>query len=71
MLNGIPARPAASRSRSRSPSSSARSGSEVLKTVEFDYLVPWGASAGGSWYSPADPAKLDAVIERLRRGEDR
>jgi len=44
---------------------------ETLKTVEFDYLVPWGASADGPWYAEADPAKLDAVIERLRRGEDR
>ena len=44
---------------------------EMLKTAEFDYLVPWGASADGPWYAEADPAKLDAVIERLRRGEDR
>ena len=44
---------------------------ELLKTVEFDYLVPWAASAGGPWYAPADGAQLDAVIERLRRGEDR
>ena len=29
------------------------------------------ASADGPWYAEADPAKLDAVIERLRRGEDR
>jgi len=46
---------------------------ERLKAVEFDYLVPWGASADGPWFSAADDrvARLDAVIERLRRGEDR
>ncbi|RKQ91725.1 metallo-beta-lactamase superfamily protein [Solirubrobacter pauli] len=44
---------------------------ERLRAVEFDHLVPWGASAGGLWHAPADKAKLDAVIERLRRGEDR
>lgn len=46
---------------------------ERLKAVEFDYLVPWAASAGGPWYSAADDrvARLDAIIERLRRGEDR
>lgn len=46
---------------------------ERLKAVEFDYLVPWGASATGPWYSAADDrvARIDAVVERLRRGEDR
>ncbi|MBE2318794.1 hypothetical protein DVA67_022655 [Solirubrobacter sp. CPCC 204708] len=44
---------------------------ERLKTVEFDWLVPWAASADGPWYAPADAAQLDAIIERLRRGEDR
>lgn len=46
---------------------------ERLKTVEFDYLVPWAASATGPWYGPAGDrvARLDAIVERLRRGEDR
>ena len=46
---------------------------ERLKTVEFDVLVPWAASKDGPWYSAADDrvARLDAIIERLRRGENR
>jgi len=44
---------------------------ERLRGVDFDYLVPWGASAGGPWYAAADRERLDAVIDRLRRGEDR
>jgi glyoxylase-like metal-dependent hydrolase (beta-lactamase superfamily II) len=46
---------------------------ELLKTVEFDVLVPWAASVDGPWYSAADDrvARLDAIIERLRRGADR
>jgi|GEM_PF-3391921 glyoxylase-like metal-dependent hydrolase (beta-lactamase superfamily II) len=43
---------------------------ERLRTVAFDYLVPWAAPPGAPWYAPADPAQLDAVIARLRRGED-
>ena len=30
---------------------------ELLKTVEFDYLVPWGASADGPWYAPSRPGQ--------------
>ncbi|MDA0182733.1 hypothetical protein OJ997_20645 [Solirubrobacter phytolaccae] len=46
---------------------------ELLKTVEFDVLVPWASSADGPWHSDAADrvARLDAIIERLRRGEDR
>lgn len=46
---------------------------ELLKTVEFDVLVPWAASADGPWYSAADDRveRLDAIIARLRSGEDR
>lgn len=45
---------------------------ERLKTVEFDHLVPWAASADGPWSSSAEdaPERLDAIIARLRRGED-
>jgi glyoxylase-like metal-dependent hydrolase (beta-lactamase superfamily II) len=46
---------------------------ERLKAVEFDWLVPWAASADGPWYSPAGDraARLDAIIERLRSGKNR
>jgi glyoxylase-like metal-dependent hydrolase (beta-lactamase superfamily II) len=46
---------------------------ERLKTVDFEYLVPWAASASGPWYSPAHDRvrRFDAILERLRRGEDR
>ena len=47
---------------------------ELLRELEFDALVPWGAS-GESYYTPTDPAdarqRIDAILERLRRGEDR
>ena len=46
---------------------------EILRGLEFDALVPWGAS-GESYYTLTDPAdarqRIDAILERLRRGED-
>jgi hypothetical protein len=46
---------------------------ELLRALEFDALVPWAAS-GESYYTPTDPAdarrRIDAILERLRRGED-
>ena len=46
---------------------------ELLRGLEFDALVPWAAS-GESYYSLTDPAdarrRIDAILERLRRGED-
>ena len=47
---------------------------ELLRGLEFDVLVPWAAS-GESFYTRTDPAdarqRIDAILERLRRGEDR
>ena len=47
---------------------------EMLRGLEFDALVPWAAS-GESYYTLTDPAdarqRIDAILERLRRGEDR
>jgi len=47
---------------------------ELLRGLEFDALVPWAAS-GESYYTLTDPAdarqRIDAILERLRRGEDR
>jgi glyoxylase-like metal-dependent hydrolase (beta-lactamase superfamily II) len=46
---------------------------ELLRGLEFDALVPWAAS-GESYYTLTDPAdarrRIDAILERLRRGED-
>ena len=46
---------------------------EILRALEFDVLVPWAAS-GESYYALTDPAgarlRIDAILERLRRGED-
>ena len=45
---------------------------ELLRGLEFDALVPWAAS--GEYYALTDPAdarrRIDAILERLRRGED-
>ena len=46
---------------------------ELLRELEFDVLVPWAAS-GESYYAPTDPPdarrRIDAILERLRRGEN-
>jgi glyoxylase-like metal-dependent hydrolase (beta-lactamase superfamily II) len=46
---------------------------ELLREVEFDALVPWAAS-GEAYYGLTDPAdarrRIDAILDRLRRGED-
>jgi hypothetical protein len=48
---------------------------EALRALEFDVLVPWAATAGRPYYAETGPAdvarRLDAIIERLRRGERR
>ena len=46
---------------------------QLIRELEFDVLVPWAASAGDpATPSPtaADARRLDAIIARLRRGED-
>jgi glyoxylase-like metal-dependent hydrolase (beta-lactamase superfamily II) len=46
---------------------------ELLRGLEYDALVPWAAS-GESYYALTDPAdarrRIDAIMERLRRGEN-
>ena len=46
---------------------------ELLRELDFDVLVPWAARAGEPYVartSRADArARIDAVLERLRRGE--
>jgi glyoxylase-like metal-dependent hydrolase (beta-lactamase superfamily II) len=47
---------------------------ELIRELDFDVLVPWAASAGQPWYAETGPAdsrrRIDAILERLRRGED-
>jgi len=48
---------------------------ERLRELDFELLVPWIADAGAPAATPTDRAdarrRLAAVIERVRRGEDR
>jgi glyoxylase-like metal-dependent hydrolase (beta-lactamase superfamily II) len=48
---------------------------ERLREIDFDVLVPWAAGAGGPCYAATDAAdarrRIDAILARLRAGEDR
>jgi glyoxylase-like metal-dependent hydrolase (beta-lactamase superfamily II) len=48
---------------------------ELIRELEFDVLVPWAASAGEPYHAVTSSAaarrRIDAVIERLRHGENR
>jgi hypothetical protein len=48
---------------------------ELIRDLDFDVLVPWAASAGGPFYAATDRAdarrRIDALLERVRRDEDR
>jgi glyoxylase-like metal-dependent hydrolase (beta-lactamase superfamily II) len=47
---------------------------ELMKDLDFDVLLPWTAGRGGPWHAMTDKAdarrRLDAIIDRLRRGDD-
>jgi glyoxylase-like metal-dependent hydrolase (beta-lactamase superfamily II) len=47
---------------------------ELIRELDFDVLVPWVASAGQPYYDVTSRAgarrRIDAIIERIRRGED-
>lgn len=47
----------------------------LLRDLEFDVLVPWAATAGQPWFAETDRAdtrrRIEAIIDRIRRGEDR
>ena len=55
-----------------SPTSRA---SRLIAELDFDVLVPWAASEDGPWYADADRTdtrrRIDAILERLGRGESR
>ena len=48
---------------------------ELIRELDFDVLVPWAASRGHPYYALTDEAdrqrRIDAILDRLRRGEDR
>ena len=48
---------------------------ELLRELDFDVLVPWAATEGQPYYALTDGAdarrRIDAILERLRRGENR
>jgi glyoxylase-like metal-dependent hydrolase (beta-lactamase superfamily II) len=48
---------------------------ELIRELDFDVLVPWAASAGQPYHALTGPTdarrRVDAIIERLRRGESR
>jgi hypothetical protein len=47
---------------------------ELIKELDFDLLVPWAATAGQPCHAATDNAdsrrRIDAILERLRRGDD-
>jgi glyoxylase-like metal-dependent hydrolase (beta-lactamase superfamily II) len=46
---------------------------ELIRGLDFDVLVPWAATAGQPFFAETDPAdarrRIDAIAERIRRGE--
>jgi len=47
---------------------------ELIKGLDFDVLVPWAATAGEPYHAVVNRKeagqRLDAVLERVRAGED-
>jgi glyoxylase-like metal-dependent hydrolase (beta-lactamase superfamily II) len=47
---------------------------ELIRELDFDVLVPWAATAGEPYYAMTSKAdawrRIDAILERLRSGED-
>lgn len=48
---------------------------ELIRGLDFDVLVPWAATAGQPYYAITDRSdarrRIDAILERVRRGESR
>ena len=77
-----PATRSTSRTESGSPRCSTRAtvsptceSLELIRGLDFDVLVPWAATAGQPFHAVVSAAekqrRIDAVIERVRRGERR
>jgi glyoxylase-like metal-dependent hydrolase (beta-lactamase superfamily II) len=47
---------------------------EVIRELDFDVLVPWAASAEAPYYAMTSRAgarrRIDAILDRVRRGDD-
>lgn len=47
---------------------------ELIRGLDFDVLVPWAATHGQTYYAETNPSdtkrRIDAIIERVRRGEN-
>jgi Metallo-beta-lactamase superfamily len=47
---------------------------ELIRQLDFDVLVPWAASVGQPFHAATDAddnkQRIDAILDRLRRGED-
>jgi hypothetical protein len=47
---------------------------ELIRELDFDVLVPWAATGGEPYHAVTSKAdtrrRIDAILERLRRGED-
>lgn len=47
---------------------------ELMKALDFDVLVSWAPMAGQPIHAPSGKAdagrRIDAILERLRRGDD-
>ena len=47
---------------------------KLLRELDFDVLVPWAATGGQPYFAVTDRAdargRIDAILERLRRGEN-
>ena len=48
---------------------------ELIRELDFDILVPWAATRGGPAYAMTNRAdarrRIDAIVDRVRRGESR
>jgi glyoxylase-like metal-dependent hydrolase (beta-lactamase superfamily II) len=48
---------------------------ELIRELEFDVLVPWTATAGRPYHAVTDRSdarrRVGAILDRVRRGEDR
>ncbi|HEU0025155.1 MAG TPA: MBL fold metallo-hydrolase, partial [Thermoleophilaceae bacterium] len=47
----------------------------LIRELDFDVLVPWAATGGQAPYAFTDPkdarGRIDAILERVRAGENR
>ena len=48
---------------------------ELIRELDFDVLVPWAATAGDPYYALTDRTdagrRIDAILERIHRGDER